>query len=159
MSDFGQIEFWYWWVFAILLGVIEIVAPGFFFLWLALAATVVGFVLLLAPELTWQGQFITFAVLSVLSVAAWYVISRRRPETPTDAPSLNQRGTAYVGQSYHLAEPIVDGTGVLRLGDTRWRAVCEKDLPAGAHVRVTAVEGTALRVEPITAEGSAPSEA
>ncbi len=149
MSDFGQIEFWYWWVFALLLGVIEIIAPGFFFLWLGLAAAIVGFVLLLIPDFTWQGQLITFAVLSVASVAAWYIVSRRRPEAPTDAPSLNQRGASYVGQSFHLAEPIVDGTGVLRLGDTRWRAICDQDLAAGTRVRVTAVEGTALRVEPL----------
>ncbi len=151
MSEFGQIEFWYWWVFALLLGVVEIMAPGFVFIWLGLAAVVVGFVLLLFPDFTWQGQLITFAVLSVASVTAWYVISRRRPEAPTDAPSLNQRGASYVGQSFHLADAIVDGAGVLRLGDTRWRAVCDQDLPAGARVRVTAVEGTALRVEPISA--------
>lgn len=155
MSDFGQIEFWYWWVFALLLGVVEIIAPGFFFLWLALAAVVVGAVLLLFPELTWQGQFVAFAVLSVASVVAWYFISRRKPQQPTDAPSLNQRGAAHVGRSVHLAEPIVDGVGVLRLGDTRWRALCSEDLPAGAKVRVTAVEGTALRVEPLTESDSA----
>ncbi len=155
MSEFGQIEFWYWWVFAALLGVVEIIAPGFFFLWLALAAAVVGVVLLLFPELAWQGQFVAFAVLSVASVAAWYFISRRQPEQPTDAPSLNQRGTSYVGQSVHLAEPVVDGVGVLRLGDTRWRALCSKDLPAGAKVTVTAVEGTALRVEPVAGSDSA----
>ena len=147
MSEFGEIEFWYWWVFAVLLGVVEIIAPGFFFLWLALAAAVVGVVLLLFPELTWQGQFVAFAVLSVASVVAWYFISRRRPQQPTDAPSLNQRCTSYVGQSVHLAEPIKDGVGVLRLGDTRWRALCSEDLPAGTRVKVTAVEGTALRVE------------
>lgn len=147
MSDFGQIEFWYWWVFAALLGVIEIIAPGFFFLWLALAAAVVGVVLLLFPELAWQGQFVAFALLSVASVVAWYFISRRQPQEPTDAPSLNQRGASYVGQSVHLAEPVVDGVGVLRLGDTRWRALCNEDLPAGTRVKVTAVEGTALRVE------------
>ena len=147
MSDFGQIEFWYWWVFAALLGVVEIIAPGFFFLWLALAAAVVGVVLLLFPELAWQGQFVAFAVLSVASVVAWYFISRRQPQESTDAPSLNQRGTSYVGQSVHLAEPVVDGVGVLRLGDTRWRALCNEDLPAGTRVKVTAVEGTALRVE------------
>ena len=106
--------------------------------------------LLLFPDLAWQGQFVAFAVLSVASVVAWYFISRRRPLEPTDAPSLNQRGTSYVGKSVHLAEPIVDGVGVLRLGDTRWRALCSEDLPAGTRVKVTAVEGTSLRVERLT---------
>ena len=36
------IEFWYWWVAAVVFVVIEILAPGFVFIWLGIAAAVVG---------------------------------------------------------------------------------------------------------------------
>ena len=41
-----SIEFWYWWVAAIVFIGIEVFAPGAFFLWMAVSATVVGAVVL-----------------------------------------------------------------------------------------------------------------
>ena len=46
-----------------------------------------------------------------------------------------------------LIEPIVQGSGKAKLGDGFWK-VCGPDLPAGARVRVTGVNGTILTVIP-----------
>jgi hypothetical protein len=46
-----------------------------------------------------------------------------------------------------LDEPIVDGRGSVKLDDTRWR-VSGPDLPAGAHVVVSGVDGSTLEVSP-----------
>ena len=54
MFGIGEIEFWHWWVLALLLIGIEIFAPGFIFIWLAAAAGVVGVLLLVMPGLSWQ---------------------------------------------------------------------------------------------------------
>ena len=54
---------WGWWIFALVLFGIELLAPGVFFLWLGLAAVVVGFIAFVLPDLGWQMDFIIFADL------------------------------------------------------------------------------------------------
>jgi membrane protein implicated in regulation of membrane protease activity len=65
----------------------------------------------------------------------------------TDQPLLNQRERQLVGRTATLEEPIVEGRGRIRLGDTLWR-VSGPDLPAGTRVRVTAAADGELSVEP-----------
>jgi len=140
------IVFWHWWVAAIVLLGIEIFAPGFWFLWMAVAAGIVGTILLVIPETTWQWQVLLFAVLSVTSLIAWRAYQRRHP-TVSDEPNLNRRGAQYVGRVFTLDEAIVNGTGKIRVDDTTWK-VSGADRPLGAKVRVTGVAGTVLTVEP-----------
>ncbi|GAB4365014.1 MAG: NfeD family protein [Kiloniellaceae bacterium] len=146
MISFEQIEFWNWWVIAVFLIGIEIFAPGAVFLWMGIAAGVVGFVLLAFPETTWQIQLLIFAVLSVLSIYVWRYVLRDRFAGPESGRVLNRRGASYVGRSFTLKEPIVDGTGLLHVDDSRWKIEGE-DMPAGTKVKVTAIDGTVLKVE------------
>ena len=141
-----QIEFWHWWVLAIVLVLLEVFTPAFVFMWLGVAAGVVGLVLLAVPEMTWQVQGLIFALLSVSSIVGWRAYRQRHPAPPTDHPELNRRGYQYVGKQFTLEGPIVNGSGVIRIGDTRWK-VSGEDLPAGTQVRVTGAEGTVLQVE------------
>ena len=142
---FEQIVFWHWWVAAIVLVVIEVFAPGAVALWMGVAAALVGLLLLAAPETAWEYQLLVFAVLSVASVVAWRFYLSRRP-IETDQPTLNRRGEQYVGRVFALDEAIVNGTGKISVDDTTWK-VLGNDLPQGARVRVTGVEGTLLTVE------------
>ncbi len=64
----------------------------------------------------------------------------------SDQPDLNKRGTQCVGRLCLLEEPIIAGRGKVRIGDTLW-PVEGLDAAAGTQVRVTASEGTVLRVE------------
>jgi membrane protein implicated in regulation of membrane protease activity len=50
-----------------------------------------------------------------------------------------------IGRTATLAEPISNGRGRIRLGDTLWR-VSGPDLPAGAQVRVTGAADTDLEL-------------
>ena len=148
---FGQIEFWYWWVAGLVLIGIEVFMPGTFFLWMGVAAGVVGLALLFWPALSLDYQLLTFAAVSLGTVVLWRVYLRRHPQD-SDEPALNRRGRQYIGRVFVLSEEILNGTGKIRVDDTTWR-VTGPDLPEGARVRVTAVEGTALTVEPAEAEG------
>jgi hypothetical protein len=143
--DFEQVVFWHWWVAAIVLVVIEVFAPGAVALWMGVAAALVGLLLLAAPETAWEYQLLVFAVLSVASVVAWRFYLSRRP-IETDQPMLNRRGEQYVGRVFTLDEAIVNGTGKISVDDTTWKVEGE-DLPLGARVRVTGVDGTLLTVE------------
>jgi hypothetical protein len=142
----AQIEFWWWWALAAGLLAIEIVAPGFFFLWFAASAVVLGFVLLVVPELGWGWQLILFAVLGVVALMIGRPIFRRPPPA-SDHPNLNRRGEQYVGRQLTLTDPIRDGVGWAKVDDSRWR-VAGPDLPAGSHVRVVGCLGSTLQVEP-----------
>ncbi len=140
-----QIEFWYWWVAAALFVVIEVFAPGVVFLWLGLAALVVGLVVLVLPSLAWELQVLAFAVLSVAAV----IVGRRyvfpdRSETDDDS-TLNRRAQQYVGRVFVLYEPIAGGVGKARVADGFW-TVEGPDLKAGTRVRVTGIRDGRLQV-------------
>jgi hypothetical protein len=140
----AQVDYWHWWILAGILLLIEMLAPSFFFLWLAIAAAVTGLVMLGVPELGWQYQLMIFSGLSVVSITLFRRYQRRNPET-TDQPTLNRRGEQYVGRTFTLDEPIVNRDGSLRVDDSTWR-IAGDDLPAGTRVTVTGVNGVVLKV-------------
>ena len=107
MEYLDQIEFWHWWVATVALIVIEALAPGAIFMWLGVSAAVVGAVLLLAPDLSWEYQVLIFAVLSVATVVGWRIYHKSHP-TETDLPTLNRRGEQYIGRKLTLDEAIVN---------------------------------------------------
>ena len=63
--------YWNWWVLGVALMAIEALVPGFFFLWMGVAALLVGLVLTILPEMPWTWQVFLFALLSVGSIVAW----------------------------------------------------------------------------------------
>lgn len=146
VSELGP---WTWVVLGFVLLALEIAIPGVFLLWIGIAALVTGALSLLIWDFglwTWQAQTITFLILSLVSAYAGKRIARNR-ETETDQPLLNQRSEQMIGRTATLAEPILEGRGRIRLGDTLWR-VNGPDLPKGTRVRVTRVAGSELFVEP-----------
>jgi membrane protein implicated in regulation of membrane protease activity len=151
MGDFfSTLLFWHWWVLGLVLVVIEMIAPGFFLLWIGLAAGVTGLVLVILDKgmgvgLAWEMQFLIFGVLAIGSVVAARFYFRRNP-IQTDDATLNRRGSQYVGHVFNLDEAIVNGVGKVRVGDGWWRAQ-GPDLPAGERVKVVGVDGNMLKVE------------
>ena len=148
MSDIGitlHIEFWHWMILAAALAGIEILTPGFFFLWLGGAALITGILALIVPALSWENQVLAFAVLSAASVLGWYKF-RGHFTTPSDDMTLNRRGEQLLGRNATLSEPIVNGRGQIKIDDTVWR--CEgTDLAAGTKVKVVAIRGAVVLVE------------
>ncbi len=146
-SLFAEVNHWHWWILAVSLLVLEALVPGAFFLWMGAAAIVVGGLVLIAPEMGWEYQVFIFAALSVASIIAWRAYLKKNP-TETELPTLNRRGEQYVGRTFTLTEPIVNGMGKIRVDDTSWKIEGE-DCEAGGRVRVVGVDGVMLRVEPL----------
>jgi len=143
---------WNWMLLGFILLCLEIFAPGVFLLWIGIAALIVGSASLLlwdAAFWTWQVQVLVFLMLSLASAYVGKKIVRDR-ETASDQPLLNKRGAQMIGRTATLAEPIKEGRGRIKLGDTTWR-VSGPDLPAGAQVRVIGAADTDLElvVEPV----------
>lgn len=147
MSAFSALGVWSWFILGLILLGVEVLLPGFFMLWLGFAAIATGLVTV-ALGLSWQAEFMVFAVLSVAALLMWLWIAKRASETPADNPFLNRRAEALVGREFLLEEAIVRGAGRLRIGDSVWR-IAGPDLPAGAKVRIARVHDGQLLVEPI----------
>jgi membrane protein implicated in regulation of membrane protease activity len=139
------IVFWYWWALAAVLLVFEMMLPGVVFLFLAIGAAACGLLLLAAPAAALEFQLFLFAIVAVASAVLLRRSLRRLQGRGDEA--LNERGKAMVGRTFVLDQPILNGRGRLTLGDGSW-IVTGPDMAAGARVRVAAVEGTELKVEP-----------
>jgi membrane protein implicated in regulation of membrane protease activity len=126
--------------------VFEMLLPGVVFLFLAIGAAAAGFALLVVSDLSLELQLVLFAVVAVAS-AIGLRPTLRRMQNQTAATNLNARGQSWVGKTFVLDQPILAGRGRVKLGDGSW-IVTGPDMVAGAKVRVTAVDGTELRVEP-----------
>jgi membrane protein implicated in regulation of membrane protease activity len=148
----GELGGWSWIILGLILLVLEILAPGIFFLWLGAAALIIGAISLtvwgIGAELwVWQVQVLGFLILSiVLAYAGRSWLSRNEEES--DEPLLNNRVAQLVGRISTLEEPIVNGVGHVRLGDTMWR-VAGPDLPAGTKVRILGGSADRLEVESV----------
>jgi membrane protein implicated in regulation of membrane protease activity len=142
----GHLLALFWLIGGLILCAAETLAPGAFLIWIGAGAAIVGaiayFVVL---DLT--TQLLVFGALVVALVLVGRKVYGSLDAGPGPLPQ--SRAHAMVGSDFYLDEPIVRGNGRIRVGDSSWR-VKGDDCPAGAKVRVVAVEeGSLLRVEQI----------
>ncbi len=137
---------WNWLLLGALLLGLEVVVPGVHFVWFGFAAGIVA-ALVLATDMPWGWQLVAFA-----AIAAAFVYAMKGYASPqrikSDEPDLNVRGQQYVGRVVPVEDAINAGRGKVRIGDTTWTAT-GPDVPAGASVRITGVEGIVLVVAPV----------
>ncbi|PKR53638.1 NfeD family protein [Thalassospira marina] len=149
--------YWHWWSLAAILLVLEVMAPGVFFLWLAFAAAVTGFAKLLVVTMGIEIQLLVFALCGIVATFAgrrWLV---RKPgetsdDADSDAPGLNQREAQLRGRVITLAEDVTGGETRVMLDGTTWRLQVAGPLLAGQQVRITAIKGTVLQGEAVNAQ-------
>ena len=136
---------WVWMILAAILFVLELISPGIFFMWFGVAAAITGLIVF-RYDMSWQWQLVSFAVLSLITVLLANRYLRQNP-LASERPLLNERAVQLVGQSFELLDPIVDGRGSIKTGDTIWR-VEGPELPVGARIKVVGADGTLLKVVP-----------
>jgi membrane protein implicated in regulation of membrane protease activity len=138
-----------WWIAALVLIGGEVILPGYFMLWIGIAAAAMGVVALFVPGMGALSQAIVFAVFAFVSCFVyWKVVRPRLERIPAGNERLNRRGDQLIGQRYSLCEPIVHGRGKAKVGDGMW-LVTGPDLPVGATVEVVGIDGTTLRVKAV----------
>jgi membrane protein implicated in regulation of membrane protease activity len=141
---FVQYGPWAWFVLGLALLALELVVPGGWFLWLGAAGIVTGLTAFI-PGVGWPFQVTIFGVLALVIVFGWTAISRTR-KPRSDRPLLNRRAETFIGHEAVIEEPIVNGYGRLKLGDSSWR-IAGPDLAVGQRVRVVGADGALLKVE------------
>ena len=135
---------WGWLVAGVILAAAEIVVPGVFLIWLALAAILTGLVaLIFDPPIA-----VDLAIFAVASVGSIYIGRNLygRAEHPTD-PLLNNRSARMIGMRVTICEAVTAGQGRATDGDSFWSAK-GPDMAVGTIATVAAVEGNTLVVEP-----------
>jgi membrane protein implicated in regulation of membrane protease activity len=136
-----------WLIAALLLGVAELVIPGVFAIFLAIAAAVVGIAMLVLPDLPVEAQIGAFAVWSVVTVLVgkrWY---RDFPVESSD-PQLNDRASRLIGETVLVETPIGADGGRVRVGDGSWPARGPA-AAVGTRMRIVAISGGVVVVEAI----------
>ncbi len=141
----ASIDNW-WLIVALLLAMGEMIVPGIYLLWIALALALVGLVHLFFP-LDWQVEAILAAITIPISLFIGHKIIRRST-TPSPVRALNRRGQRYFNQIFTLDEPIKNRSGKIKIGDTIWKIRAEVDLSAGEKIRIVGNEGPVLLVVP-----------
>ena len=134
-----------WWLLALLLIAAELVAPGYFLLWIGLAAGLMGLVMLAVPNLVFIVQAILFALLSIAVCLVYWKFIRPSAELRDDQPLLNRKGDRMIGRRVVVVDAIINGRGKVTVGDSAWLAEGD-DCAVGTAVKVVAVNGTSLQV-------------
>lgn len=135
---------WAWLSLGVLLAAAEIVAPGFFLIWIGAAAIVTGVIAWVVP-LSIPLQLGIFAILSFVALYGGRRWLKANPITSAD-PHLNQRAGRLVGEVLTVTRAIEDGRGRAKVGDGEW-PVRGPDAAEGAKVRVVSADGGVLVVE------------
>ncbi len=135
---------WIWAIGGLVLLIAEIIAPGFFLVFLGVAAIATGlftllFDLSLAPQLV---LFVIYTALAVMIGKRWYA----EPNHHDQSIGLNKPSDRMVGKSVLVVDPVDEHGGRVRVGDGEWSAR-GGPAAAGARVRVIAVDGNCLLVE------------
>jgi membrane protein implicated in regulation of membrane protease activity len=137
----------FWLIAALLLGFTELILPGVFLVFLAIAAAITGVATLALPDLPIAAQCASFAIWSGVAVMIgrrWY---RDYPVASSD-PMLNDRAARLIGEIVTVEQAIDSGGGRVRLADGSWPARGPDAAPE-TRMRVVAVEGGVLVVEAI----------
>lgn len=137
---------WIWLIAAIVLATAEIIVPGFFLIWLSAAAAATGAAAFLF-DLSVPMQALVFAIASLAAVYAGRRYMEMNPAHSPD-PHLNDRTARLVGEVVIVIDPISEGSGRVKVGDSVWNATGPV-IPTGARARVTGAHGATLTVEPL----------
>jgi inner membrane protein len=139
---------WIWAITGILLLIAEVVAPGFFLVFVGVAAIATGaFTLLFGLGVPLQLiLFIIYSALAVMIGKRWY----GEPHGGDQRHAINEPAKRLIGKSLVVVSQVDDHSGRVRVGDGEWNA---RGGPAGVgdRVMVTAIEGNCLIVEPVRA--------
>ena len=137
---------WLWLIGGVVLLIAELIAPGFFLVFIGGAAIATGFISLALP-LSLPLQLAIFAVLAFLSarIGGRRAYSMRYDYSPD--PFLNDRTKRLLGTVVVASQPIDANGGRVRVGDSEWSARGGPAAP-GDRVRIVDVDGNCLKVEP-----------
>ncbi|MYM57799.1 NfeD family protein [Vibrio sp. OCN044] len=141
-----SINHWHWLAFGLALLAMELFGTAGYFLWLGISALLIGGLLSLLP-MSWQFQWIAFAVFSLATSWLWWRKQFNQDVCDDEHRELNQKQKQMIGQTVVLGEDIAPGRHRIKIGDSTWSAQTDHPIAAGTLVEVTQVNGIILTIE------------
>lgn len=148
ISLLDWITFWHWLALGLALLAIELLGTAGYFLWLGISALIVGVILSVLP-MSWQLQWLSFATFSLVTTWLWWRRQLQQDKDDDQARDLNQKYKQLIGRTLTIEEDFSIGLNRIHVADTTWSAQCDQALPAGTRVKIVAVEGIILIIEPV----------
>jgi len=132
-----------WLIVVLAAGIVEILAPAFVFLFVALAALLTMGAAALGFSVTAQVVFFAAASLFLLLLVRPIFASKR-----LGGRGVPSRTEVLVGKLGHVTEAIdpVRGSGRINVAGEDWAARAAAAVPVGAEVRVDGADGITLLV-------------
>lgn len=146
----GVESYWIWLIVGLALALLEMVVPGVYLIWLAMAALAIAVLAFVSdPPLAMEIiAWVSLSLIFAFSAKRWL---RDRPIVSSD-PLLNNRLGRLVGETALVTQAIESGSGRVKVGDSEWIAR-GADAAAGTRVRITGSRGSDLLVEPVALLG------
>jgi inner membrane protein len=135
---------WMWLIGGVVLLIAEVIAPGFFLVFIGAAAMATGLFTVLF-DLGAAAQLALFALYAIVAVLVGRRFYANRTADSTD-PLLNDRAGRLVGRVVTVVVDVDDHNGRVRVGDSDWSAR-GGPAAAGERVRITGIDGNCLTVE------------
>jgi membrane protein implicated in regulation of membrane protease activity len=135
---------WLWLIGGVVLLIAEVIAPGFFLVFVGAAAIATGLFAMLF-DLGTAPQLALFALYALLAVMVGRRFYANRGGDSAD-PLLNDRAGRLVGKVVTVVAAVDEHNGRVRVGDSEWSA---RGGPGavGDRVRITGIDGNCLTVE------------
>jgi membrane protein implicated in regulation of membrane protease activity len=135
---------WLWMIGGVVLLIAEIIAPGFFLVFIGAAAIAAGLFTVLF-DLGIAAQLALFTLYAIVAVTIGRRVYAHQNVDSSD-PMLNDRAARLIGRSVTVVEAVDDHGGRVRVGDGEWSAR-GGPAAAGERVRITGIDGNCLKVE------------
>ena len=146
----GQIVYWHWIAFGLLLILAELFIPSFTIFWFGLGAVLTGGLLWIVPDLSLNWQLLFWAVSSCGFTILWF---RFFKPLMTDRTRAGIAKEAVAGESGQVIRAPEEGRrGLVRfttplLGADEWEFICTEETAVGDRVFIKDVSGNTLIVE------------
>jgi len=143
-----SVVWWHWIVLGIVLLIAEMNSGTFMMLGLGIAAAVVGVVDMLM-ETSFTTELTIWMILSVLSIAAWFVWVKEPTVSHTGQSNytLDTLGTVTQPIAPHQRGEVLFDTPVL--GNSAWQATSKERIAQGSRVRIVDVNGQLIAVQKV----------
>ena len=128
-----------WLTVGVCLAILELIIPGTYLIWFGFAATVVGIMTWLIPDLALIWQLIWLALLSVFfAVIGWKVYGKLifKNESDSKYKDLNNPIAQMKGKTVEVSSVKGDKIQVA-VGDTVWPALSEDKFKVGDKAVIT----------------------
>ena len=135
---------WLWLIGGVVLLIAEVIAPGFFLVFIGAAAIAAGLFTVMF-DLGLAAQLALFALYAIVAVTIGRRVYAHQNVDSSD-PMLNDRAARLVGKTVTVVEAVDEHGGRVRVGDGEWSAR-GGPAAAGERVRITGIDGNCLRVE------------